>query len=142
MTLAYTAVFGAVAVFILLALNARLRPWGILLASLLAVYALQPSMPVRNLDYWLPTASIALCVFAWALTRPAGTPVTRESWLAAGLALAVMLGVPLLRYVEPLCCLTPTRPPSAPQALAALALIALVGPRLYGALVMRARQPA
>jgi hypothetical protein len=37
----------------------RWRGWIFLTSSLIAVYWLQPSTPVRNLDFWFPTAPIA-----------------------------------------------------------------------------------
>ncbi len=43
----------------------------LLLGSLLALFWLQPSTPIRNLDFWLPTASIALTLLVWAVTAPA-----------------------------------------------------------------------
>jgi hypothetical protein len=68
---------------LVLALAALLAGWLVprrwlvpvlLLGSLLALYWLQPSTPIRNLDFWLPTASIALmrgapcarcCLLCW-----------------------------------------------------------------------------
>jgi len=39
-------------------------------ASVLALFWLQPSMPVRNLDFWLPLGTLALAVWGWILTSP------------------------------------------------------------------------
>ena len=47
----------------------------ILIASLLVIYWLQPSTPIRNLDFWLPTLSVGLTVFVWASTRTVNGPV-------------------------------------------------------------------
>jgi len=39
-------------------------------ASVLVVYWLQPSLPIRGLDYWLPTLTLALTVICWAAVTP------------------------------------------------------------------------
>lgn len=39
-------------------------------ASVLVVYWLQPSLPIRWLDYWLPTLTLLLIVLSWAAVTP------------------------------------------------------------------------
>jgi alginate O-acetyltransferase complex protein AlgI len=104
----------------------RARGWALLVASVLGIYWLQPATPVRNLDFWLPTAALALAVWVWAATRPAPGWPARPDLLTGGVLAGLVLLIALNRYVEPLCCLTPTRPPALPLALAGLALIALL----------------
>jgi len=67
-------------------LPSRWRVWFLLAASILAAYWLQPSTPIRNLDYWFPTASIALTVITWAVTRTPLEAAGRRSWAAMALA--------------------------------------------------------
>jgi D-alanyl-lipoteichoic acid acyltransferase DltB (MBOAT superfamily) len=101
----------------------RLVP-ALLLASLLALYWLQPSTPIRNLDFWLPTASIALTLLVWAVSAPVEGRSLPQ--IMPGL-LAVLLVPPLiaaLRYMGPLCCLTPSRPPQILAVLVACLAIA------------------
>ena len=50
--------------------QASLRNVALFVLSVLAVYWLQPAMPVRQMDFWLPTASLALTVIVWAATSP------------------------------------------------------------------------
>jgi D-alanyl-lipoteichoic acid acyltransferase DltB (MBOAT superfamily) len=107
--------------------SARTRPWLLLAASILAIYWMQPSTPVRNLDFWLPTASIALAGLVWALTLPTPRALTRADALSAAFTIGISLLVSLTRYLEPLCCLTPTRPPATLQVLLALALAGASG---------------
>jgi alginate O-acetyltransferase complex protein AlgI len=57
------------------------------------------------------------------MTRPVPGLLPRQDALTAALAAGIMLLVALTRYVEPLCCLTPTRPPAAGQVLLGLALV-------------------
>lgn len=124
MTLEQIAIFAALG---LLAgvLGERLpRRWLLLILSVLAVFWLQPAMPIRNLDYWLPLASLGLSAVIWALTLPAGTNPTRRDQLAGLSVLGLALAVGLTRYLPALCCLTPTRPPEAGSVVVALVVIA------------------
>jgi alginate O-acetyltransferase complex protein AlgI len=118
----------------------RLRAWLLFLASVLAVYWLQPASPVRNLDFWLPTASIALTAGVWAVTarketsdagdgkpaQSAGGGWTREDGRTAlflGMAIAA---VALTRYLGAAPLLTATRPPEFGWVAPALAVCALL----------------
>ncbi|OGO37929.1 MAG: hypothetical protein A2W35_07980, partial [Chloroflexi bacterium RBG_16_57_11] len=100
------------------------RLWFMLVASLLAVYWLQPSTPIRNLDFWLPTLSIALTVLVWTSTRPVEEEKRRFPLAGTLLIVIPILLIGLTRYIEPLCCLTPTRPPDLPRIILGLALVA------------------
>jgi alginate O-acetyltransferase complex protein AlgI len=101
------------------------------LGSLLALYWLQPSTPIRNLDFWLPTASIALTLLAWAVTAPAEGRTPAQ--VLPGL-LAILVVPPLIaatRYLGPLCCLNPSRPPQILPVLAVCAAIAVLFLAIY-----------
>jgi D-alanyl-lipoteichoic acid acyltransferase DltB (MBOAT superfamily) len=102
--------------------HGRWRGWLLLVASLAAVYWLQPFTPIPHLDFWLPGASVALTVFVWAVTRQESPPAGRENWITAGVAAGVVLVIGLLRYLGPVCCLTPSRPPELFQILLAVSL--------------------
>jgi alginate O-acetyltransferase complex protein AlgI len=43
--------------------------WLMLAGSVLAIYWMQPSMPVRYLDFWLPTGTLGLAALVWSATR-------------------------------------------------------------------------
>ena len=60
-----------------------------MVASALAVYALQPTLPVRGLDFYLPTLTLALAVLGWVLTTRREDRSWRENWPAAAILLAV-----------------------------------------------------
>jgi alginate O-acetyltransferase complex protein AlgI len=116
----------------------RLRGWLMLVGSLLAIYWLQSSTPIRHLDFWLPTASLALTALVWALTRPpqADPPDRRASLATAAVIAAIVLYVGLGRYFGALCCLTPSVPPgllSIVLALGGVALLTLAFVRLRSA---------
>ncbi len=139
-TLTQLLVFSAAAPVTRLLSRERTRHWLMLVGSVLAIYWLQPLTPIRYLDFWLPTASLALAVWTWALTRarpsgaaePAREPqrtavgAERADWITAGVVGLLVAGIGLLRYLGPACCLTPARPPAAANILAGLALIGVV----------------
>jgi D-alanyl-lipoteichoic acid acyltransferase DltB (MBOAT superfamily) len=123
MTLVHILVFIAFTLLVRWLCPRHWRGWFVLLGSLLAVFWLQPSTPVRNLDFWLPAASIALTVLTWAVIRPAETS-RRVPWVTGMLLIAgSFLAVGLLRYLPGLCCLTPSRPPQLIQIIVAVAVI-------------------
>ena len=111
----------------------RARRWILFLASLLAVYALQPALAIRQLDFWLPTASIGLAVLVWALTaRSNGPPdagrraISGADIGAAAAAAGVILGLAATRHVGLSAVLIPGRPPDVLWvAVALLILLAL-----------------
>lgn len=118
----------------------ELRRWLIYSASVLAVYWLQPALPVRYLDFWLPTGTLALAVLGWLLTAPPEKRFTRKNALAAALLAGLVLLAGLSRYLGGGDWLLANRPPPASQTLTGLAL-ACAG--LGGlALGLRGKMPA
>lgn len=124
---------------------ARAWGWLLLIGSALAVFWLQPAVPVRNFDFYFPTATLSLVVLGWAITAPPETRNTRENWIAGGLLAGVVLAVALTRHLGLNGLLTPTRPPQTGLVLAVLAAAAALalllarftqpGPRLMAAAV-------
>lgn len=112
--------------FIGLLAKGRWRSWSLLVASVLAIYWLQPATPIRHLDFWLPTTCMFLTSLTWLLTRPKDMLEIRPD-ISTGLVLAsVILLIGLIRYFGPVCCLTPTRPPELYQIALAIIAITLI----------------
>ena len=91
-----------------------------MLSSLLAIYWMQPSTPIRHLDFWLPTVTVGLSVLVWIVTRPEEKSSLRENLSALLIVAGTILVIGLLRYLGPVCCLTPSRPPNILQILLAM----------------------
>ncbi|PJF47157.1 MAG: MBOAT family protein [Chloroflexi bacterium] len=110
--------------------QAQARSIGLCVLSVLAVYALQPAMPIRQMDFWLPTASLVLTVVVWAATSSALAThrrPDRATLTDAALIGGITLGIAALRFAEPLSMLiTRTPPPAVLSVLAALAIAALL----------------
>ena len=62
-------VFGLAALPYAALLPARWRAWALLAGSVLAIYWLQPPLPIRYADFILPTATLLLTVASWWATR-------------------------------------------------------------------------
>ena len=131
MTLAYIAVFFALAVVYGLLVPGRWRGWVVLGLSVLALYALQPLLPVRGLDFALPTATLVLTVVTWWLTRPKDAPVQREDLAALALIVVLVLGLTLPRYLRDDLRIIPSRPPEPFAVVLALAAVGGVGLALW-----------
>lgn len=71
MTLTSILLFTAFAVLFRLLARPAWKVWALYVASILAVYWLQPATPVRYLDFWFPTLTLGLAVLGWVLTQPA-----------------------------------------------------------------------
>jgi len=129
MTLTSILLFTAFAVLFRLLARPQWKGWLLYAASILAVYWLQPASPVRYLDFWLPTLTLALAVLGWALTRP--------SPLAAGVARPVLEpglpspvlepGLPRQGVLAPQPAAPTTLRASLPAAAGLVGLVLLVG---------------
>ena len=93
--------------------------------SALAVFALQPSLPVRGLDFWLPTVTLSITTLMWILTTPREQRSWRTNWLAAVILCGIVLTLGLTRYLNFSIPLTASRPPQTLQLLVGLAVVAL-----------------
>ena len=99
---------------------ARWHKWVILVSSVLALFWLQPSTPIRNLDFWFPLASISIVVLVWAMTRVPNEDGSRANLITAGVIIGIVLLISLTRYAGPVCCITPARPPQMRYVLIAI----------------------
>jgi len=121
-TLTQTLLFALIATLIGLLTRIRFRPGLLLLLSALAVYWLAPSLPIRYLDFWLPTATLALTALCWLLTAPSDLRTVRGNRGAGITLMVVVIGLGALRFLaEPL--IVASRPPHMVQILAALVLV-------------------
>jgi len=116
----------------------RWRGWALLLGSVVALYAMQAPLAPRFADFLLPSATVALAVAGWWLSRPprraflapanreqldtpaaappGEVPVSRvyvrDDWLTLFVVASVILLLSLFRYLPPAWQLTASRPPS------------------------------
>lgn len=79
--------------------------------SVLALYLLQPPLPVRGLDFYLPTVTIALVILTWRIVTPAATS-WRSQFPALFTILVIVLGLSLTRFLPWTLLLTASTPPA------------------------------
>jgi D-alanyl-lipoteichoic acid acyltransferase DltB (MBOAT superfamily) len=111
MSLAQVLLLVIISLIIRVLFPGKLRAWIILAVSVLVVYWLQPSLPIRQLDFWLPTASIGLIFFSWGLTTDSKALKNKNNWLTAGFVLIILLLISLTRFFSLEGILTSSRPP-------------------------------
>src|SRR5687767_11472077 len=105
----------------------RWRHWLILAVSVVAIYWMQPITPIRHLDFWLPTLTIAFSIIVWAAVEAVQVP--KIDWATAlpamGVMGAVVLSVAATRYTGDFT-LTASTPPQIASVLIAMVVISAV----------------
>lgn len=112
----------------------RWRALALLGTSVLAVFAFQPALPIRGLDFWLPSLTLGLTTLCWVLTTPAPQRRWREQLPAIALLTVLPLLLGLTRYLDIPIPVTASLPPQWIQiAIFALSLasIAILLARLH-----------
>lgn len=137
MTITTILAFAAIAFLLRVVFRGAGRAWALMIVSVLAIYYLQPGLVVRDLDFWLPTATLILVICSWALTAAP----EEKTWKKILPTLAVLLGVVALlaftRFIRLTGILTPSRPPQIWQVG-----VALISGVLCFFLFSRLRKPA
>ncbi len=120
----------AASLLLRLAFPGKLRRWALLIASIVAIYWLQPALPIRQMDFWFPSATLSLILLSWGLTAEKEQFQDKRNWLAAGLTAGAILLIGLTRFISLEGILTASRPPQfglvALTVLLPLALMALL----------------
>ncbi|MEO8357228.1 MAG: MBOAT family O-acyltransferase [Chloroflexota bacterium] len=86
------------------------RTYLLLAISVFAVYWLQPAIPLRSFDFWLPSITLALIVLIWFMTSRPGAWRARSNLIALFIIATVATLVDLSRYFLP-DSLSVTTPP-------------------------------
>lgn len=103
-----------------------LRRWALLVSSVLAIFWLQPALPIRQMDFWFPVATLGLVFLSWGLASRKEQSLTAQNGLAAGLTVGTVLLIALTRLVSLEGVVTPSRPPQFYLVLLVLgALVAI-----------------
>jgi D-alanyl-lipoteichoic acid acyltransferase DltB (MBOAT superfamily) len=126
MTLTYILIFTAVALFLGLVMRNRWRVYLLMGISVLAVYVLQPALPIRSLDFWLATITLVLTVLGWILTTPSDKLRERNNLVALAILFGIIVFADLTRYLGLEWTLTATLPPKLELLMVFLALAALL----------------
>jgi D-alanyl-lipoteichoic acid acyltransferase DltB (MBOAT superfamily) len=119
MTIVQILILAAAALFWGIIMRERGRSWFLLVASVLVIFWLQPALPIRGFDFWIPVATLIITIFSWYITAKEETFNKKN-----GLVLAVVAGIVLLlnltRFLPADFQLTASRPPQIEITIAIL----------------------
>ena len=104
----------------------RFRIQLLLILSVAVIYWLQPGLPIRSLDFWLPTATVFIAVLGWLLTAHPEERGSRGNLRTVLLLTALILLIALTRYLGAAAFLTPSRPPQIHLVIAVLLCISIL----------------
>jgi alginate O-acetyltransferase complex protein AlgI len=104
--------------------NVRWRLQVLLGLSAIAVFAFQPALPVRNLDFWIPTGTLSITVITWILTTPHDLRSWRTNWSTVFIIVIIVLMLGMSRYFTISLPLTASHPPQLTQIIILLAGLA------------------
>lgn len=129
MTLTAVLIFAAFALALALlaprTFIGKIRSPLLLIVSVLAIYWLQPALPIRGLDFWLPTATLLIAVLGWLLTSEREQRSLQSTWPTVAIIGGAVLVLAASRFFLKAGILTPSRPPQLYWV--ALALIVFAG---------------
>lgn len=106
----------------------KLRNSILLFFSTGVIFWLQPALPIRGLDFWLPVATLALVALGWILTSKPEERNRRATLITAMLVIGMVLVIALTRFLGITGIITPSRPP---QTLDVLLVLLVVGAILF-----------
>ena len=105
----------------------KIRGWLMLAVSTLAIFWLQPAMPIRFLEFWIPVGTLAVTVFAWLVTADTDQKSDRSNLWTALFMVGLVLVVASARYAGLGEIITASRPPQISQVLVGLLMLVLAG---------------
>lgn len=104
----------------------KLRNPLLLVLSTGVIFWLQPALPIRGLDFWLPIATLALVALGWVLTSKPEERNPRASLITGALVIGAVLVIALTRYLDMTGIITPSRPPQTLSVIVVLTAVAMV----------------
>lgn len=133
MTLTHIFVFATAALFYLFFMPCRMRKWALYIASVVAIFWLQPPIILRWLDFLFPTLTLGIVALSWVSSRTIDLPWTRDDSLAVVLMSVIIVGLSLGRYLAPNYRITPSSPPDLMTVAVWMAAVLVATAILYHA---------
>jgi D-alanyl-lipoteichoic acid acyltransferase DltB (MBOAT superfamily) len=90
------------------------------------IFWLQPALPIRGLDFWLPVATLALVALGWMLTSKPEERNPRATLITGALVIGAVLVIAFTRYFSMTGIITPSRPPQTLSVIVVLTAVAMV----------------
>jgi len=127
MTLSNLAIGLVFTLYAVLFLKDKGRTFYIFIFSLIALFALQPTLPIRHIDFWLPTIVLFLIIVMWIAITPKEYVRKRENFHSVGWICLVIIILGLTRYIEGVSLFTASTPPQIQKIILALVLFCILG---------------
>jgi alginate O-acetyltransferase complex protein AlgI len=102
------------------------RVYLLLAASTLAIFVLQPTLPIRGLDFYLPILTLGLTIGGWVITSPPETRTWKVNWLGALIPAGIVLLLSMSRFLGFTTPLTASRPPQTTTVLLFLGSFSII----------------
>jgi alginate O-acetyltransferase complex protein AlgI len=120
MSLTQIIVFALIAMVLALVKRGKFRITVMLTLSVLAVFWLQPPLPIRNLGFWLSITTLALTVLSWVLAVSVTEPILKENWQPGAILILIVITIGLTRLLPIDSIKIIFRPPQIWQTFIAL----------------------
>jgi alginate O-acetyltransferase complex protein AlgI len=111
MTIQFILLILAITIGIRVISHAAGRIWPLTIASVVFVFLLQPALPIRFMDFWLPCVTLLLVVANWLMITPKEERGKKETWLTLLIIALVILGLAATRLITINGWIVPNRPP-------------------------------
>jgi alginate O-acetyltransferase complex protein AlgI len=126
MTLTQIIVFAFISVVLALVKPEKSRINLLVILSVLAVFWLQPSLPIRYLSFWLSIATLTLTVISWILVASGTEIIQKEDLQTAVILFIIAFLLGLTRYFPVDLGNIFPRPPQVMQLLVGLMVISSI----------------
>ncbi|MCX6058091.1 MAG: hypothetical protein NTW69_08075 [Chloroflexi bacterium] len=126
MTIIQILIVAAAALFWGLVMRERGRSYFLLIASVIVIFWLQPSLPLRGFDFWIPTATLIVAVFSWYISASEESRREKKNWGTISILAGMILFINLTRFLPFDSIITRSRPPQTVFLLMVLALSGLL----------------
>lgn len=126
MTIIQVAILCGVSLLGHLLITNRWRGWFLMGFNIFAIYWLQPAMPIRGMDFWLPTMTVTMTVLSWVITARPEERLRKTNWRAGLFAASLVVCVALTRFISNEGVITASRPPQFGAVIVGLIFIGLV----------------
>jgi D-alanyl-lipoteichoic acid acyltransferase DltB (MBOAT superfamily) len=93
-------------------LRDRGKAWFLLITSVLVIFWLQPTLPIRGFDFWTPIATLVIVILTWYITADNEARSKRKNIIVLAIVSGLVLLLNLTRFLPTgFQFLTASRPP-------------------------------
>ena len=103
----------------------RGKSWFLLIASIVVIFWLQPALPIRGFDFWIPVTTLIITIFSWYITANEEARSDKKNWLILAITAGIVLLLNLTRFLPADFQLTASRPPQIEITIAILFIAGL-----------------